>query len=229
MKTIVIMQPYFFPYIGYFQLATQADLFVFLNDVDYIKRSWINRNRILVNGRPSYISVPLKKASQNRKIHETYLSDHRDYSNDILKTLLHAYGKAPYFYKIKPLCEEVFAQDLHTIDQLAQQSIIKCFDYLDLPFTYVQSKGRYFNESLKGEDRIIDIVLREHGTDYLNLPGGKNLYFAENFTRKKIRLNFITPVLNEYKHGFDSFVPGLSIIDVLMWNSKEHVREWLKL
>ena len=107
MKTAV-MQPYFLPYLGYFQLLAAVDIFVILDDVNYINRGWINRNRILLNGQPCWVTLPISKASQNRRINEISLDTNKRFTSKTLDRIRHAYTRAPHFSEVMPLIEDIF-------------------------------------------------------------------------------------------------------------------------
>ena len=219
MRTIAIMQPYFFPYPGYFLLASQADVFVFLDDVNYINRGWINRNRIMRNGQPEYISVPLKKASQNRLICNTELFDFASNRKKIIEKIENSYKSAPFFSSALPLLSEVMAEGTRTISELAISSVTSTLSQLGLHTTFKRSSTDFQQSaSLSGQDRIIDIVLQENAARYINLPGGTALYSRERFQDHGIDIQFLAKMDWVFYHGGDSAIPNLSILDALMWN-----------
>ena len=221
-----IMQPYVFPYIGYFQLLQSADKFVFLDDVNFINRGWINRNRILVNGKANLFTVPIQNSSQNRLINEIAIADTR-WQDGILKTIEMAYKKAPQFEPVFSLIKEVFNFPATNIADLARQSIKSVCLYLEVTTKIIDSSGRYNNKDLKGEDRIIDINEKEGATDYINPIGGTELYQPEKFSAKGIKLYFLQTKEITYPQRNNEFVPHLSIIDVVMYNDKEAVQQYL--
>ena len=224
---IGIVQPYFFPYIGYFQLIHAVDKFVVYDDVNFMKKKWINRNQILVAGKPSFITVPLKKASQNKLILETQIIDDNKWKFKMLKNVKSAYGRAPMFNSAFTLVESVLNRSQIDINQLALDSIKSVCQYLDVNTHFINSSTRYQNAQLKSQDRILDICIREQANCYLNPIGGINLYSKEAFMEKNIRLNFVQPFANKYQQFGGSFVPFLSIIDVLMFNPKETIKKYL--
>lgn len=105
---LAIMQPYFFPYIGYFQLIHAVDKFIILDDVNYINRGWINRNKIIINGEAKWFTLSLDKASQNKLIKEINISSKDVFHEKLLKTLKIFYGKAPYFNQVYDLLNKLF-------------------------------------------------------------------------------------------------------------------------
>lgn len=226
-RTVAVMQPYLFPYIGYFQLAAQADRFVFSNDLKFINRGWINRNRLRVNNEPWLFTVPLHRPSDNCLIDEAQVLLDDRFMLKFMRTLRHHYARAPHFEEVLALCEAVFENPPATIDQLASRSVCQVMAYLDLPFDSCDARGRYGNRQLKGEERVIDIVRQEKGTRYLNLPGGRELYDAGHFAAAGIELAFVDPVNEPYRQAGEPFMPYLSILDVLLCNDRETVCRWL--
>jgi hypothetical protein len=220
------MQPYIFPYIGYFQLINTVDRFVFLDDVNYINRGWINRNNILVNGKANMFTVPLQNASQNRLINEVKVAE-GNWKDKILKTIEMAYKKAPEFKIVFPLIRDVFSSGDSSIAAMARQSIKQVCTYLEILTEFIDSSERYGNKHLKGEERIIDINVQENSINYVNPIGGMELYRKENFATKGINLYFLQTKKIIYPQFNNEFVPSLSIIDVLMFNAKECARQYL--
>lgn len=223
---IAIMQPYLFPYIGYYQLLNAADKFVFLDDVAFINRGWINRNNMLVNGRSNLFTVPLQNASQNKRINEIEVTD-GNWRGKLLRTIEMAYKKAPQFDKVFPIINDVFSSTERSIAALARQSIYHVIAYLGLSKEIVDSSNIYRNETLKGEARIINISKLENATHYINPIGGTELYDVKHFAEENIQLQFLKTRNFAYKQMNNEFVPHLSMIDVLMFNQRGTVREYL--
>jgi len=224
---LALMQPYLFPYIGYFQLLAQVDRFVFYDDVNFIKNGWINRNRLLLQGEPRYFTVPLRDASPFRKIRDVEVAAAAGWRRTIRESIRHAYGKAPNFVAVSALVERVLETETTRIGELAKASVRAVADHLALETELVDSSSRYANESLSGAARVLDICSREGASDYYNAPGGRALYDAREFARHGIALHFVAPQAIEYRQGGAAFVPGLSIIDVLMHNDRGQARELL--
>jgi hypothetical protein len=223
------MQPYVFPYLGYFQLLGAVDTFVVYDDVAFIKRGWVNRNNILVDGKAHLFSVPLRDASQFRRINET-LVDAESYPKWLRKFLMtvdRSYRKAPFYGPVRALVEEALGQSEGTIADLAERSILETARYLGLKRT-VHRSGEYANTELKGQARILDICRQENARRYVNPIGGRDLYAATDFQAAGIALNFIQSKPVCYRQFDERFVPSLSIIDVMMFNPPARIGELLQ-
>jgi hypothetical protein len=224
---LAIMQPYVFPYIGYYQLISAVDKFVIYDDVNFINRGWINRNNLLVNGKAALFSIPLKNASQNRLINEISLMDDPGWRTKFLKTAELAYKKAPHFNEIFPLLNDVMTSGSETISELAYRSIRSVCDYLSIDTVFVESSVVYGNSNLKAQYRILDICKKEQASHYINPIGGVEIYDRALFENDGIKIDFIKTDAVNYKQFLDAFVPNLSIIDVLMFNPAAKLRELL--
>ncbi len=220
-----IMQPYFFPYIGYYQLAYEVEKFVFLDDVNYIKKGYINRNSLLINGARHNFSIPISKISQNRTIrmHE-YTGDFSSF----IKLVEQNYKKAPYFQIIMPLVERVVSDPNNNVAYKNAKSIISIFDYLGISRDFVFSSSIEIKKNLKGEDRIISICKKLDFNKYRNAIGGQNLYNRNTFNTENIDLKFIQHNTQPYPQGKHDFVSNLSIIDALMHCDKQNIINLLK-
>ena len=226
--TLAIMQPYFLPYIGYMQLMSAVDTFVLYDDVAFINRGWINRNRLLINGQEHLFTVPLRDASQNKRINEVHLADDPKWRSKLLKTIEQGYRKAPQFATVMPLAETLINVPTDSIAELVHQSLVSLNAYLGLTTRLVPSSSIYNNVELKAQDRILDICRQENATRYINPIGGMELYDKETFTQAGMTLNFIRSVRAEYPQFKNEFVPWLSILDVLMFNDKDATLALLK-
>ncbi len=227
-KKLAIMQPYFFPYIGYFQLIKAADCFVFYDDVSFINRGWINRNRVLVNNSPNFITIPLIGASQNRLINEIQIVNENKWQKKILKTLSLNYTKAPYLDHVMQLVEKVITRSDKNLAEFSANSVVEVSKYLNLTTTfYFSSELDFGKKATERADRLVEIVNGFKSKIYINSEGGKELYNKAFFESNGIELKFIKPHLAEYRQNSDEFIPGLSIIDVLMHNSKNEILSML--
>ena len=221
-----IMQPYLFPYIGYFQLIAASDRFVFYDDVNYIKQGWINRNRILERGRALTFSVPLQGASSFTPIYKTMI-DQRQYKRwktKFLQTLTLNYRKAPHHKEALRLVQAVLEEEVDNIADLAANSVLAVAKYLELPGTIVKTSRLYDNGDLRSSERVLDICQREGASTYLNAIGGQEIYSPEQFRAAGFELKFVRSRQIGYPQFGQEFVPHLSIIDVLMFTTRDEAR-----
>lgn len=224
---LAIMQPYIFPYIGYFQLIKAVDKFVIYDDVNFINRGWINRNRILVNGKDSLFTIPLKEASQNKLINEIEVNWDDAWKSKWLKTLEQSYKKAPYFQQVRPIIEQTLGQEKTIFSEIIVENLKLINAYLGITTEIIPSSSIYQNTELKAQTRILDICLQEKTNHYINPIGGIELYQKEVFEEKGMQLNFIKSKPVQYPQLKNDFVPWLSILDVLMFNSVEQIQTFL--
>ncbi|SNC67748.1 WbqC-like protein family protein [Hymenobacter gelipurpurascens] len=224
------MQPYIFPYLGYFQLIAAADRFVVYDDVQFIKGGWINRNRLLVNGQPFLFTIPLDAPSPNRLIRDIVLNTKTPWRVKLLQTIAQSYRRAPHFELAYDLIERVLHYpQAHTVADLVRVSLTEIIAYLHLPVELIPTSACYNNQHLRSQERVLDICRREEATNYVNAQGGRELYDHETFAAHGMRLHFLQPELHPYRQlGKGEFVPGLSIIDILMNNSVAETAELLR-
>jgi hypothetical protein len=217
---LAIMQPYFFPYIGYFQLINSVDEFVIYDNIEFSKKGWINRNRIIVNGVDAYISLPLKKDSDFLHINQRFLADTWNQDRKkMLNRIAESYRKAPYYMEVYPLIEKcIMQEDLNLFDFLLN-SIQLTMAYLEINTKIIISSGISIDHQMKSEDKVIGICKGQKATKYINAIGGHDLYNRDFFKENGLELSFIRTLPLEYKQFTNEFAPWLSIIDVLMFNS----------
>ena len=231
MKT-AIMQPYFLPYIGYFQLINAADQFVIYDDVAYIKNGWINRNRYLLNGQAKYFTLSLDKASSFKPINQTYILDDKNHKakEKALKTLLMAYSKASFFKTVHELIEEIILNPDNNIATYNEFSIRRICAFLNINTRIFVSSKIDKQPNLKAQDRVIDVCKNLQASVYINAIGGKSLYSQDTFKRNGIELKFLRSNSERifYNQFGDTFLPGLSIVDILMFNSSQEVNKFLE-
>ncbi|MBX7093209.1 MAG: WbqC family protein [Flavobacteriales bacterium] len=220
---LAVMQPYFFPYLGYYQLLNATDHFVFLDNVNYINKGWINRNNILVNGKPSLFTIPLSNGSQNEMINNVKVANADAWRTKFLKTIEMNYKKAPFYSNTLDIIDSSIDLNDQRISTWAEKSIINVSSYLGFQKQFSRSSS-LSNIDVKGEERIISICLHHNAEMYVNLPGGKHLYHADKFQENGIELCFIDMQNSEYSQGKFPFVPYLSMIDVLMWNNVDSIK-----
>ncbi len=213
---VAVMQPYFCPYIGYFQLVAAVDKFVFYDDVNFIKGGWINRNNIISNNKEFLFTIPLVDASSFRLIKDTMVNWRSKEIDKLINNIRLSYAKAPYFKEVFPIITDIFSPKPETIAELAANSVISFSKYLELTTEFkVSSEGNYE----KTGDRVTNLIniLNAEGSDsYINPIGGQELYSKEEFRKHGVELNFLK--------GTGS----LSIIDVCMKQNKSEIQETLK-
>jgi len=225
---LAIMQPYLFPYIGYFQLIQAADVFVLYDDVNFRKQSWLNRNRILLNGKEHLFTIPCKGISSYKRINEVQLDKDKKPFVKFKKLIEQAYSKAPNYINTKELIDNILDKNPTSISELGKNSIIEICEFLDIKTTILtSSEGFSDSAELHKEHRIIDICKKMEATEYINAQGGQELYSKSDFAKQQIELNFLIPdsdmIYNQI--NTEEFIPWLSIIDVLMHNEKDKVIE----
>jgi hypothetical protein len=227
---LAIMQPYLFPYIGYFQLLAAVDKFVIYDDVNFIKGGWINRNNILINKKSNLFTVPLNKASSYTLINETKinLKFYNIWKVKFLRSLEQSYKKAPHFTEVYNLIENVLEiKENDLISELAVNSIKEVSKYLQLGTEICETSEIYNNKTKSGQERVLDICGIEKASQYINPIGGIELYSKNTFKEKGIMLNFIKSKPIIYAQFDNDFSPWLSIIDVLMFNSINEVNKMI--
>ena len=222
------MQPYIFPYIGYFQLVHSVETFVFYDDVNFIKRGWINRNKILLGNKDFLITFPCIKASQNKLIKDVGVDLSSKEYKKILNQIELAYRKAPFFNDVFPMIESVFNSKCESISDLASLSVTTIASYLELSTRFLYSSKKFANsQGMEKADRLIQITKEMNFESYVNAAGGVEIYSKEYFNENGVELRFLGSNLEQYSQFNDTFVPNLSIIDVLMFNSKNATKDIL--
>jgi WbqC-like protein family len=229
--SIAIMQPYVFPYIGYFQMIAAVETFVFYDDVHFIKKGWINKNRILLNGQDYTFTIPCVKISQNKLINETEVVPRSPEVAKLLAQIASSYKKSPHFEEVFPVLQGVLQAEVRQISELAQLSVVEVCHYLGMPARFVQSS--IFSPQTRGmekADRLIQITKDAGHKHYINAPGGKELYTKPYFAAQGVELSFIQPQSSvQYTQGKSkNFVPWLSIIDVLMNCSIDQIQSMMR-
>lgn len=223
--TLAIMQPYIFPYIGYWHLLEASDTFVIFDDVNYIKQGYINRNNMLANKKRQIFTLELIGASSNKLINEIKIGNN---SKKILKIIKQNYIKAPYFEQIYPLLNNILLNEEPNLAKYIGYSIFRIVEYLGIKINILYSSDIEKDNELKAQEKVIHIAGKLGATNYVNAIGGKELYSKEDFRNNNIKLNFIKTNIIEYKQFKNDFIPYLSIIDILMFNSVEEINTMLK-
>ncbi|MBI5075489.1 MAG: WbqC family protein [Nitrospirae bacterium] len=217
---IGIMQPYFLPYIGYYQLIQAVDAFIVYDNIQYTKKGWVNRNRFLQQGRDVTFSIPLKKDSDFLNIKDRRLS--ADFNKvRLLNKTKEAYRRAPYFEQVFPLIEDIFLYGDANLFGFIYNSILRICEYLHIGTETIISSAVPIDHSLKNQDKVLAFCKAMGADTYLNSIGGLDLYSKETFREKGIDLQFIRPKPFEYPQFGNEFVAWLSIMDVMMFNSRD--------
>lgn len=222
------MQPYLFPYIGYFHLIDAVDIFVCFDDVNFIKKGWINRNNILLDGQAHRWSLPLIKASQNKLIMDHDIFEPEKAQKNLLNKFQTSYKEAPQYNEIMPLFEEILNGSKDNIADLIKHSLEKISAYLALDTKFDRSSNIKKDPDLPAQTRIISMVKELGGTHYINATGGQELYDRESFEKEDLKLSFIKSGDISYEQYSGDFVPYLSIVDVLMFNDRKSAQDLAK-
>lgn len=223
---VAIMQPYFMPYIGYFQLINMVDKYVVYDNIKYTKKGWINRNRILKNKTDAYITLPLKKDSDSLNICERTIADNFN-KGKLMNQIKDTYRNAPHFTNTFYLFEESVSTNQNNLFSFIYDSICHVNNHLEINTEMIPSSQIKIDHSLKGKDKVIQICKSIGANRYINPIGGINLYEKDEFAKNGIELKFLQTKAAEYKQFSNEFLPNLSIIDVLMFNSKEKIKQML--
>lgn len=223
---LAIMQPYLFPYIGYWQLINYSDIFVLYDDVNYFKGGFINRNYILFNGKKQRFTLNLRKASINKKINE--ISVLKNNHKKIIKTIEYAYSKAKYFNNVFPMLKEILSNNEENLVNYIEYSIQLISNYLNINCKIKKSSSIEKKNYLTGKEKIIDICKIINCKQYINLYGGIKLYRKTDFEKNGIQLKFLKPIAFKYLQFNHEFLGSLSIIDILMFNSQNTIKKYLQ-
>jgi hypothetical protein len=220
---LAIMQPYFFPYIGYFQLIAAVDLFIVYDNIKYTKKGWINRNRILQNGRDMMFSLPLKNAPDSLDVCQRQLA--ADFNRDkLLNQIRGAYQSAPHFARTFALVEQIVRHDDNNLFSYIHHSIVRTCEHLGITSDIRVSSEITIDHELKSQDKVLALCAAVGAKTYVNAIGGMQLYSRDSFRAQAIDLQFIQSKALEYPQFGTAFVPWLSIIDVMMFNSLDAIR-----
>lgn len=227
--TVGIMQPYIFPYIGYFQLMANVDKYVIYDNIQYTKKGWINRNRILFNGSDRLFSIPLKKDSDYKNVIDREISPNWERDRiKFLNVIKASYRKAPYFEIAYPVIEECIMDPERNLFRFIYNSIKILNKYMEIDTeVIISSTINIDHEELKGQDKVLKICKELGATGYINAIGGTNLYDKEAFSDTGIKLNFIKPDSIEYDQFSHKHVAWLSIIDIMMFNNVSEIKKML--
>lgn len=221
-----IMQPYFMPYIGYFQLLNAVDKYVIYDNAKYTKKGWINRNRILQNNKDTLISISVEKDSDYLDIKDRSVADSFD-KKKLINQIRESYRKAPYFEQMIPIVEDIINYEEKNLFLYIYNSIKEVCKYLNIHTEIIISSTIDVDQTLAGQDRVIAICKTLGAKDYYNAIGGQELYDPKDFEKEGVSLRFLSSNLVAYKQFNNDFIPWLSIIDVMMFNSLAEIQDML--
>ena len=221
---LAVMQPYLFPYIGYWQLVDAVDIFVIYDDVNFIKRGYISRNNILQNQKAQLFTLELIGASQNKKINEISVGNN---SKKLLKTIKQNYSKAPFFNDVFQVLDEILNNEEKELSKFLGFSLVKIAKYLNIDTKFLYSSDIKNDKTFKAQDRLIEMSKILNATGYINSIGGIELYDKEIFSQNDIHLSFLKAHEISYKQFNNEFVPNLSIIDIMMFTSIDEMKKML--
>ena len=220
---LAIMQPYFLPYVGYFQLIAAVDVFILYDNIKYTKKGWINRNRMLLNGSDTMFSLPLKKDSDSLDVAQRELASDFD-RKKLLNQFKGAYAHAPYFAKTWPLLESIVNCEDSNLFRYIYRSIIDICKHLDIKTKIYISSEISIDHKLKAQDKVLALCRAIGADTYINAIGGTELYNRNVFLKHDVELKFIRSKPFEYAQFREPFVPWLFIVDVMMFNPLDVVR-----
>jgi hypothetical protein len=226
-KKVAIMQPYFLPYVGYFHLINSVDEFVIYDNIQYTKKGWINRNRILVNGKDKIITLPIKKDSDYLDVKDRFLADSWEQDKKkLLNIIKQSYQKSPHFNVIFPIIQDCIITSESNLFEFILNSLRLLNSYLDISTKITISSTLNIDHSLKSRDKVIAICKNLDAHTYINAIGGQELYNVEDFKKEGLDLMFVkSPPLN-YKQYKNEFIPWLSILDILMFNERQDIIDY---
>lgn len=222
------MQPYFLPYLGYFQLMEVSDVFVIYDNIQFTKKGWIHRNRMLMNNKDMMFGIPLKNDSDFLNVDQRVISDNfATEKNKVLGQIRSSYSKAPFFREVFPVIEEIFNNKATNLFVFIYESILAIRSFLSIATPLVISSSLPIDHTLRGKDKVIAIIKQLGGDIYINPIGGMELYNKDDFKEHGIDLHFhkMRPVV--YAQNSKEFLPSLSILDVMMFNGADKTKKLL--
>lgn len=226
--TLGIMQPYFFPYLGYYSLINQSDQFILFDTPQFIRHGWIERNRILKpDGEPHYIKMPLQKHSRDTPINQIIVNNNLPWKDKILAQLVMYKKKAKYYYQVRKLVEQLFEFESDSVVDWNFHILRGTCDYLEIntPINIFSKMNLEIGEVSAPDEWALEICKTIGSDKYINLPGGKEFFDVKKYQKSNIHLDFLNPLEFDYDQKTKEFVPNLSIIDVMMFNGKGSIKK----
>lgn len=228
MVRLAIMQPYFLPYLGYWQLIACADLFVVYDNIKFTKSGWFHRNNILLNQQKHLFTLPVRKDSDFLNVADRYLAENAEQMmSKLLRKIENEYKHAPFFSSIFPLLQHIFFYEEQNLFRFLFHSIQQICGYLHIKTPLLISSTVEDNSELKSQERVVALCQKLHANHYINPIGGLTLYQDSAFKQKGITLSFLESQCPAYPQQTKEFVSHLSIIDILMFNSIDDIQSML--
>ena len=225
------MQPYFFPYLGYYQLIQSVDEFVIFDQAQFIRRSWITRNRILnAHKETVYINVPVCKAPRETRIKDIRIDHEANWKEKMVQQLLY-YKAAANFRNVEKFVKEILSVKFDHISELNTfliKETCKLFD-IKTEITVLSEKYPEIIEANEADEWGIKVANALNATTYINAIGGKEFYDQQKYADNDLDIQFVKPQLESYQQFNHPFVPGLSIIDVMMFNEIDTIKEMINV
>ena len=222
-KRVAIMQPYLFPYLGYFQLMVACDEFIVFDDAQYVKLGWINRNRILLNGSPEWLGLPVRAAAHELPVNQRKYQFDSIEPRRFLRRIEGVYRKAPFFPRVFSLLQQIIGLSDDNVARFNANQLRTLAKALGIGTPILLASQLAKDMRLKNQELVIDICTSRSATEYVNAIGGKHLYRASRFSRDGMSLRFLHSEAAPYEQFGQPFVPGLSIIDVMMFNPADSI------
>jgi hypothetical protein len=230
-ESVVLMQPYFFPYIGYYSLIDKADIFVVCDEVQYIRQGWMNRNRILnCNTEFSYICIPVKKAPQKTTIKDIRINQELPWKTKFRQDLMRYSNHGHYYKEVMEVMEDCLAYETDSLTDFHVHSIKQVMAYVGIEghVEILSNMNLKLPEIQSADEWGLYVTIALGGKTYYNPPGGMNFYNPEKYAAHGVEILFVINKLAPYKQGLDHFVAGMSMIDAMMFLSPSEIREQVK-
>jgi hypothetical protein len=222
-----IMQPYFLPYLGYYQLIENCDVFVLYDNIEYSKRGWINRNRMLFNGAPRTFTLPLAHSSDHLDIADKQIA--AEFNPDKLFSLFRqAYRRAPHWESVNGTVVDVLRFPNRNLFDFLKNALELTTSAMGVDTPVISSSGVDIHPRLHGQDRVLATCQALGATEYVNPIGGLELYDGNAFRQQGIELRFLRSGLSPYRQFNNTFVDSLSVVDAMMFLDADELSLRLK-
>ena len=225
-RVVVVEQPNYIPWIGYFDLIAQSDVWVWYDDVQYTKRDWRNRNLVAGEGEPVWLTIPVRtRGRYEQKILEVEIDRERPWEHKHLETLRHCYRDAPAFDPVFAIVRKSLEAGHERLADLTIELNEELCRFLGLRTRFLRSSGM----EVQGDrqERLLEICRRLGAGVYLSGPAAQSYLTPEPFRREGLELRYIVYDYPPYERGGRPFIPRLSILDPLFWLGPEGTRALL--